>query len=427
VAGIIMNDGPGDIGRRRFLASLAISPLANAGLHHAGAWLGGWAGSSELGGKGSGPQEPDPIIEGRPLVRYPEKTDLLLLTSRPPQLETPLKYFHRAITPNDASYVRYHLFPIPTSVDLKTWRLKVTGKIEHTLDLSMDDLQRGFEPAKVVAVNQCSGNGRGYSDPRVFGGQWGNGAVGNAEWKGVSLRDILARAGVRQGAVQVTFNGLDAPAAPSVPDFVKSLDLSRVMDDPDLLVAYEMNGEPLPMLNGFPARLVVPGWYATYWVKHLAEISVIDHEFDGFWMAKAYRIPDTGNGFIEPGTTPARTVPISRMNVRSLIASPESGARVRAAHEVKLLGVAFDGGTGIRDVVVTADEGRSWRPAKLGADLGRYSFREWSFAWTPQRPGRYRLAVRAINRIGESQPMEPQWNPSGYMRNVAADVELTAV
>ncbi len=412
--------------RRGFLGELAIASLVGGSLQPVTGSPGGWAGPEEHRGKRSVPQEMDPIIAGRPLVRYPEKTDLLLLTSRPPQLETPLSYFQSAITPNDAFYVRYHLFPIPTSVDLDTWRLKLSGLVEHPLELSMDDLQRDFKPSKIIAVNQCSGNGRGYSDPRVFGGQWGDGAVGNAEWKGVPLRDILDKVGVKPGAVQVTFKGLDAPAAPSVPDFVKSLDLSRVMDDPDLLVAYEMNGEPLPMLNGFPARLVVPGWYSTYWVKHLSEINVIDRVFDGFWMAKAYRIPDTKSGFIEPGTTPARTVSISRMNVRSLIASPQSGARVRAAHAVKLEGVAFDSGEGIREVAVSANEGKSWRSATLGADLGRFSFREWSFSWIPMRPGRYRLLARATNQIGESQPLEPLWNPSGYMRNVAEHVDLIA-
>ena len=212
--------------------------------------------------------ERDPILSGRPLVRYPEKTDLILLTSRPPQLETPMKYFDRAITPNEAFYVRYHVFP-PTSVDLSTWRLKVTGQVDRPLELSMDDLQAKFPAKKVVAVNQCSGNSRGRSAPRVFGGQWGDGAMGNAEWAGVALRDVLDMAGIKKGAMQVTFKGLDEPAAPTVPGFVKSLDVTRIMDDPNILVTHQMNDQTLPMLNGYPARLVVPGWYATYWVKHL--------------------------------------------------------------------------------------------------------------------------------------------------------------
>src|SRR5207248_11167113 len=217
----------------------------------------------------------DPILAGRPLVRYPEKTDLILLTSRPPQLETPMKYFDRAITPNEAFFVRYHVVPIPTSVDLATWRLKITGHVDQPLELSMDDLKTKFPQVAVTAVCQCSGNSRGRFAPRVLGGQWGDGAMGNAEWVGARLKDLLATAGVRQGAVEVTFDGLDKPAFPSVPDFVKSLPLRRVLDDDNVIVAYQMNGAPLPMLNGLPARLAVPGWYATHRVKNLSDIPVV--------------------------------------------------------------------------------------------------------------------------------------------------------
>jgi DMSO/TMAO reductase YedYZ molybdopterin-dependent catalytic subunit len=357
------------------------------------------------------------------LVRYPGKTDLILLTSRPPQLETPMKYFETAITPNDAFYVRYHI-PPPTTVNLSSWRLKVTGHLDKPLELSMDDLSK-FPRASIVAVNQCSGNGRGYSAPRVFGGQWANGAMGNAEWTGVRLRDILSAAGVRAGAVDVSFNGLDQPVIPAVPDFVKSLTASRIMDDPNILVAYQMNGQPLPMLNGFPARLIVPGWYATYWVKHLSEITALDKEFDGFWMRKAYLIPDTPCGCVAPGTAPARTVPINRMNVRSLILSPGQGERLAVGQPVALKGIAFDSGYGIQQVLVSTDKGASWRSAQLGKDLGDYSFREWSLEWKPTTKGSYTLMAKATNRLGESQPSAPLWNPAGYLRNVIQELDVT--
>lgn len=367
------------------------------------------------------------MIVGRPLVRYPEKTDLILLTSRPPQLETPMKYFDRAITPNEAFFVRYHIFPIPTRVNLSTWRLKVTGHVERPLELSIDDLQSKLPTAKVVAVNQCSGNSRGRSAPRVFGGQWGDGAMGNAEWAGVPLREILAMAGLKAGAVQVSFNGLDEPPAPSVADFVKSLDVTHIMDDPNLLVAHQMNGQPLPMLNGFPARLVVPGWYSTYWVKHLTEIEVLDHSFDGFWMKKAYRIPDTPCGCVDPGTAPARTVPINRMKVRSFMVTPRNGARLAVGRPVTLKGIAFDSGYGISEVQISSDNGTTWKRTQLGADLGRYSFREWTGVWTPPRAGIHRLMVRAVNTVGQSQPATALWNPGGYLRNVVEQIEVTAV
>jgi sulfite dehydrogenase (cytochrome) subunit A len=400
------------LNRRRFLSTI------------------GGAGALVLGGPGVGSvlaqAAADPILARRPLVRYPEKTDLILLTSRPPQLETPMSYFDRAITPNEAFFVRYHVFPVPTSVDLGAWRLKVHGRVDRPLELSMEDLKTKFPATRVVAVNQCSGNSRGRFAPRVLGGQWGDGAMGNAEWVGAKLRDIMSQAGVRQDAVQATFDGLDKPAFPTVADFVKSLDVTRIMDDPDIIVAYQMNGRPLPMLNGFPARLVVPGWYATYWVKNLSEIEVLDHVFEKFWMKPGYRIPDTVCGCVEPGTAPKRTVPISRMNVRSFIASPEPGAQVAAGRPLAVKGIAFDGGYGIASVELSSDGGATWRRAQLGPDLGRYSFREWSGSFTPPAAGEYRLMVRAFNGIGESQGTVPLWNPSGYLRNVVESVDVRA-
>ena len=394
------------LSRRGFLSTALLSPL-----------IGGFGARGALG-------QGDAILAGRPMVRYPEKTDLILLTSRPPQLETPMKYFEHAITPNEAFYVRYHLFPIPTSVDADAWRLRVSGHVDHPLEISLNDLKTKFEPATIVAVNQCSGNSRGRSDPRVLGGQWGDGAMGNAQWVGARLRDLLTAVGVRSGAVDVAFNGLDAPAAPSVPDFQKSLRVSRVMDDPAVLVAYQMNGSELPMLNGYPARLVVPGWYATYWVKHLIEITVLDHEFDGFWMKKAYRVPDNECECVPAGAAADRSRPISRMNVRSFIIVPAPGVRLHAGRPVTLKGIAFDGGFGIQEVLVSTDGGSAWRRAQLGPDLGRYSFREWMSTWTPARPGDFRLMARAINGRGDSQGLEPLWNPAGYRRNVVEHVDV---
>ncbi len=386
----------------------------------AGAWL-------PRDGRGTtASAQPDPILAGRPLVRYPEKADLILLTSRPAELETPMRYFDRAITPNEAFCVRCHIYPTPASVDLDTWRLRVGGLEDRPLELAMAELTTRFPRAAVTAVAQCSGNSRGRFSPRVLGGEWGDGAMGNAEWVGARLRDILKAAGVRQGAVQVTFDGLDRPPYPTVPDDVKSLDVTRIMDDPDILVAYQMNGQALPMLNGYLARLIVSGWYATYGVKNLAEIAVVDHVFEKFWMKPAYRVPDTPCGGVEPGTAPARTVPITRLTVRSFIAVPATGSRVPIEQPVTLRGIAFDGGYGIREVLVSDDRGATWRRASLGPDLGRYSFRQWSAVWVPRTAGPHRLMVRAVNGIGESQGETPLWNPAGYLRNVIEHVDLDA-
>ncbi|MFL6662770.1 MAG: molybdopterin-dependent oxidoreductase, partial [Rhizobacter sp.] len=367
-----------------------------------------------------------PFANGaRNLVAYPEKRPLIVLTSRPPQLETPFEVFNDGIiTPNDAFFVRYHNAGIPTSVDADTHVIRIGGNAAgKPFELTMAELRSQFKPVEVVAVYQCSGNSRGYFTPRVTGGQLGNGAMGNARWVGVPLKDVLARAEIRNSARQVVFDGLDT-ALFGGGDFVKSLDVGHAMDG-EVMVAWQMNGADLPMLNGYPVRLVVPGWYGTYWVKHLSQIDVVDQVYEGFWMKPAYRVPDNDCACIEPGTTPAATRPIGRFNVRSFITSLADGARLRAGQAVTVRGIAFDGGQGVREVAYSVDGGATWRGATLGADAGRYSFREFSFGFTPAA-GAHDLRVRAWNRSGQSQPMEALWQPAGYMRNVVESVKVVA-
>ena len=359
----------------------------------------------------------------RPLVNYPQKRPMIGQTSRPPQLETPFRIFNEGpITPNNAFFVRYHLSDLPFDIDPDKFTLEVKGKVDHPLKLSLQEIRK-LKPVELVAVNQCSGNSRGFFNPRVAGGQLGNGAMGNARWRGVPLKTILDMAGVQTGAKQVTFNGMDGPVSDRTPDFVKALDVDHARDG-EVMLAYGMNGEELPFLNGFPLRLVVPGYYGTYWVKHLNEITVIDTVFDGFWMKSAYRIPDTPCNCVEPGTTPAATIPINRFNVRSFITSVSDSAKVKPGR-IRLKGIAFDGGKGIKEVAVSTDGGKSWMPAKLGRDLGKYSFREWSLA-VNLAAGTYELKVRATNNAGDTQPAEARWNPAGYMRNVIETVRVTA-
>ncbi|MBO0733701.1 MAG: molybdopterin-dependent oxidoreductase [Methylocapsa sp.] len=368
-----------------------------------------------------------PFANGeRPLVRYPGKRQLIRQTARPPQLETPFSVFDEGvITPNDAFFVRYHLAGIPLSIDPDAFRIDVKGTVDHPLSLSLDDLKAGFEPVEIVAVNQCSGNSRGFFEPRVAGGQLGNGAMGNARWRGVPLKAVLDKAGVRAGSRQVTFNGLDEPVLPETPDFVKALDIDHARDG-EVMVAYSMNGEELPWLNGYPVRLIVPGCYGTYWVKHLNEITVIDSIYEGFFMQKAYRIPDNSCACTEPGQAPTATVPINRLNVRSFITNLSNGSKIRARTSTLVKGIAFDGGYGITDALLSTDSGNTWTEAMLGADLGRYSFREWqTFVRLPRGP--HELKVRVINRIGQSQPRAPLWNPYGYMRNAVETVRVHAV
>ncbi|GJD49322.1 Protein-methionine-sulfoxide reductase catalytic subunit MsrP [Methylobacterium crusticola] len=366
-----------------------------------------------------------PFANGeRPLVRYPGKRPMILQTARPPQLETPFAVFDEgAITPNDAFFVRYHLAGLPEEIDGDAHRIAVAGKVERPLSLSLADL-KAFEPVEITAVNQCSGNSRGFSEPRVAGGQLGNGAMGNARWRGVPLRAVLERAGVRAGARQVTFGGLDQPVVEATPDFVKALDIDHARDG-EVMLAYAMNGQDLPFLNGYPVRLVVPGHYGTYWVKHLDAVTVVDGVYDGFWMKSAYRIPANPCACTEPGAAPTATVPINRLPVRSFVTNLADGAAVAANRAAVLRGIAFDGGAGIAEVLVSGDGGRSWAGASLGPDLGRYAFRTWQASLTLP-PGDHRVKVRAINRNGQSQPDAALWNPAGYLRNVVETTRLRA-
>lgn len=393
-------------------------------LKNAGGLVFAWAGGMGIGKPAFAQSVTLPFANGeRQLAKFPGKRPLIKLTERPPQLETPFSVFDEGIiTPNDAFFVRYHLAGIPLSIDPDTFRLEVGGKVNKVLNLSLKDL-KAMPRQEIVAVNQCSGNSRGFLDPRVPGGQLANGAMGNARWTGVLLKTILSTAGVQAAAKQVVFEGLDGPVLPSTPDFTKALDIDHARDG-DVMLAFAMNGQDLPWLNGYPLRLVVPGYYGTYWVKHLNKITVIDSVLDNFWMKTAYRIPDNACACVPPGGKPGKTVPIGRFNVRSFITNLQNGARIRAG-ETLVRGIAFDGGSGIKDVALSADGGKSWGSTMLGQDLGKYSFRPWQTR-VKLAAGAHVLMARATSMSGEIQPMMATWNPSGYMRNVVETLTVQA-
>ncbi len=367
-----------------------------------------------------------------PYAIYPQKQPLLQLTDRPVQLETPRSYFDRTFTPNDAMFVRYHLPGIPNNVDLAKWRLQVQGAVKYPLSLSFAELIEKYESHDVAAVLQCSGNSRSYFTPRVAGGQWGNGSMANAKWTGVRLRDLLDAAGITSKAVRVQFQGLDfgkGPPGYGSHAFLKSWPI----DDPVLdkaLIAYAMNDAPLPLLNGFPMRMVFPGKFATYWVKHVTWIRILDHEDTNFWNAKAYKIPDTINGASTPQAVAkgqVNMVPIGvvEMPVRSFIASPDGATKAIVGLPITARGVAFSGTGPVTKVEFSIDGGEHWQESILGTDHGPYSFREWQVRFTPRHPGNYTLAVRATDTVGNVQPDHGLWNPGGYLWNKIENQTLT--
>jgi DMSO/TMAO reductase YedYZ molybdopterin-dependent catalytic subunit len=361
----------------------------------------------------------------RPLGVYSQKRPMIVLTQRPPQLETPFEVFdHGAFTPNDAFFVRYHLSGAPPrGLNAATHRLKVGGAVETPLDLGMEDLRKTFPVVEMAAVNQCSGNGRGFSSPRVGGGQLGNGAMGAALWRGVPLRALLDKAGVKGSARAVEFNGADVPPMKVIPDFIKALGIDHARRD-EVMLAYEMNGAPLPLLNGYPLRLIVPGYYGTYWVKHLTDITVLEQDSQSYFMQKAYRVPDNDCACTPAGQPAAQTRPIGKLNVRSFITNIRDGQTV-AAGRAAVRGIAFDGGSGIAAVEVSTDGGKAWAATTLGQDHGPYGFREWAVRVAFLK-GDHVLMARARSKAGELQPMIQTWNPPGYMRNVVDPVRVVA-
>ena len=319
-------------------------------------------------------------------------------------------------------YVRWHWAVIPTDVDVNTFRLSVGGHVENALSMTLKDIVDGLPRVELAAVNQCSGNSRGYSEPRVPGAQWANGAMGNAKWMGVRLRDVLDRAGVKSGAQYVRFSGLDDPVVQGAPKLMKSLTLDHARDG-EVMIAYAMNGEQLPLLNGFPLRLVVPGWYATYWVKMLSHIEVLDKPDDNFWTDHAYLIPDTPGANMKPGEAGVKMVPINKMVPRSFITNLVDGATLKAGAKTLVRGFAFGGSTGVKSVDLSIDGGTTWLPTTLGRDEGKYSFRQWQTEITPA-PGKLSLNVRCTNSDGLAQPATMNWNPSAFMLNA---IETTTV
>ncbi|KQS74908.1 oxidase [Methylobacterium sp. Leaf361] len=395
--------------RRAVLAGLGLGGLAAA----APAWA---AGTVRLPLPG-GPEQ------RAVTTAFPGKGAMILQRTRPPLLETPFAVFDEGVfTPNDRFYVRWHWAEIPTAIDVPSFRLTVRGHVETALSLSLDALA-DMPRFEIAAVNQCSGNSRGLFVPRVPGAQWANGAMGNALWTGVRLKDVLDRAGVRAGAVQVRFAGLDEPVVSDAPHFRKSLALDHARDG-EVMIAYAMNGAQLPLLNGFPLRLVVPGRYSTYWVKMLSDIEVLDRPDDQYWMETAYRIPDVPGANVRPGQTGFKTVPIDRMVPRAFVTNLQDDARVAAGAPVAVRGIAFGGDCGVRSVEISTDGGASWTPTRLGADAGAYSFRRFDVGLPALATGTRAVKVRCTNTNGLAQPMDPVWNGAGFMQNGVETVTL---
>jgi sulfite oxidase len=342
---------------------------------------------------------------------------LIIRSHNPEDFEMPLDGFTTWITPADRFFVRTHLYK-PT-VDANQWKLSVKGLVGNALTLDMAEVRK-LPRVELVSVLECAGNGRSFYQPTVTGMQWRYGAVGNARWAGVRLADVLRKAGLKTSAKEILFNGADVPMG-TMPDFVRTVPVAKAMH-PDTLLAYEMNGQPLPGSHGFPLRLIVPGWAGDSWVKWVTDIEARDQEFDGFFMKTAYRRPVRT---VMPGAAvdPADMTPVTGIRPKSVIATPREGQKFGPG-PVTIRGAAWAGESPVASVNVSTDNGRTWRAARLGADQAKYAWRLWDYTWTPPRPGSYVLMAQVADAAGEKQPLAEDWNPSGYLYNVVHQVRV---
>jgi DMSO/TMAO reductase YedYZ molybdopterin-dependent catalytic subunit len=383
---------------RRELLALA----ARAGVLGAAAQVTGW----------------EPLLAQPRLTVAAGKEKLLVKSLRPPDYESPVSLLDSFLTPVEHFYVRSHL-PVPPSLEAPAWTLTIDGEVGGTVAMTLEELRK-LPSATVTMTLECAGNGRSFFDPPVAGIQWAKGAVGTARFTGVRLADVLKRAGLKSTGRFVHMNGADRPLG-SMPDFVRQLPLEKAMH-PDTILAFEMNGQPLHPLHGFPLRAIVPGWEGAYSVKWLTHLRIADRESDSFWVATAYRYPTRR---VAPGSAvdPRDMAPLTGLVVKSLITRPLDAAIVGPG-KVDVAGFAWAGETDISRVDISTDHGATWQPARLTGEQARYSWRRFEFVFEASRPESYLILSRATDAQGRTQPIAPPWNPSGYLWNAPDSVRI---
>ena len=358
-------------------------------------------------------------------VAFPQKRPLITYSDRPPLLESPRDVFTSALTPNDLFFVRWHMPLIPTYINPKNFTININGLVEKEIKVSIKELKTQFEQVELTAVLQCGGNNRTAFKPTAGGIQWGVGAMGCAKWKGVRLKDVLKKAGLKKEAVWIGFNGEEKAVYNKTENFVRELKLDALNDD--IIIAYEMNGEDLPYLNGYPVRLIIPGFYSDSWIKMISNITVTKERQKLHFMDHAYRIADNECECETPENLVAKTKPIEEMNVNSLIGYPVTGTKVMKTAGLIVRGVAFDGGHGIDKVHISTDDGETWEEAVLdNAAEGKYAYRAFTYTFKPKNSSRQTIMCRATNKRGEVQPFakDIKWNRGGYKYNGIDEVTI---
>lgn len=345
------------------------------------------------------------------------KEKLIIRSMRPPDFETPVALLDSFITPTEHFYVRSHM-SVP-QIDAASFALKIGGEVNAPVSLSLDEIKK-LPAVTVTTTLECAGNGRSFFEPALAGIQWEKGAVGTARFTGARLSDVLKKAGAKSTGINVEMHGGDRPPG-TMPAFVRQLPMAKAMH-PDTILAWDMNGQPMPQVHGAPLRVIVPGWEGAYSVKWISELNVLAKDTDSFWFATAYRYP---NRRVAPGAAvDAKDMePLKGLAVKSLITTPAAGASM-APGKISVGGFAWAGENDITKVDISIDNGATWQPARLTGEQARFTWRRFAFDFTVTKPQSYLILSRATDSKGNMQPAVAQWNPSGYLWNQYDSVRI---
>ncbi len=334
------------------------------------------------------------------------KEKMRIMSARPLNAETPVDHLRSWITPNTVFFDRNQGAIPARKIALSRWRLRIEGEVENPLTLTFDAIRR-LPKAVAADTLECSGNGRSLLTEKASGNPWTVGGVGNAVWGGVWLKEVLRAAGLKPAARHVAFEGFDKPLGSSGVKFIRSIPLEKALSS--TLLAYEMNGEPLPLKHGYPLRALALGWTGANCVKWLSRITLLDRPFEGFFMDNVYRV-------FQKGQDPKSGEKVGGLKLKSIITQPLTGETLPVGRVV-ILGAAYAGETDVEQVEVSTDGGSTWRAAAFIGPFEPYAWRQWQFLWEAGQPGAFTLMARATDAQGRKQPMSADWNVLGYGNN----------
>lgn len=329
-----------------------------------------------------------------------------VMTPKPRNAETPARYLKSWITANHVFFDRNQGEIPEEEIDLSSFQLSIGGEVDTPFAIDFDTL---LSMPKAIAANtlECSGNSRSLLEEKASGNPWTIGGVGNAVWGGVWLKDLLEQAGPTPDAHHVAFEGYDKPLGRAQIKFIRSIPIAKALSS--TLLAYEMNGEPLPLKHGFPLRALALGWTGANCVKWLNKITLLKEPYEGFYMDQVYRIH-------QPGEDPKSGPTVTTINVKSIITQPDRDTTLPAG-DITILGAAYAGEASIERVEVSTDGGESWRAVDFIGPDEPFAWRQWQYVWHVSKPGSYTILSRATDSNGESQPMHASWNKLGYNNN----------